>query len=43
MKTIYIYDVKSGELMGTYKNYAMQVVDMINAMSIDGVTQCVIV
>jgi hypothetical protein len=43
MKTIYIYDVKSGELMGTYKNYAIQVVDMINAMSIDGVTQCVIV
>ena len=43
MKTIYIYNAKTGELMGTYQSETVKVVDMINALTIEGVTQCVIV
>jgi hypothetical protein len=43
MKTLYIYSIKTGELMGTYHNETLQVVDMINALTIEGVAQCVIV
>jgi hypothetical protein len=43
MKKIYIYDVKSGKLMGTYQSETVKVVDMINVLTIEGVARCVIV
>lgn len=43
MKTIYICNAKTGELMGTYQSETVKVVDMISALTIEGVTKCVIV
>jgi len=40
--TLYIYDAATGQLLGVYRNHGESVELMFNALSINGITHCVV-